>query len=217
MSLKTKKTELKKHIAIAINIINILLVGTSVLSFFVGGGDGNMEVKGALCFRFFTIDSNILMAVTSLILLPFLFKKEVPVGVAALKFVGTVAVTVTFLTVMLFLGPTQGYSTMFDGVCLYLHLICPLLSILSLYLPETPTPLSEFAWLYGTLSVVVYGIVYLVMVLITENWQDFYGFNRGGFWYISLSVMFLCSALLSFIMAYIRKFRIKSNQAIVNV
>lgn len=206
-----KKTEIKKYIAIAIDIINILLVGLSVLSFFEDGGNGNIVVKDALCFGRFTNDSNILMAITSLIPLVFLFKSEVPEVVVVLKFVGTVAVTVTLLTVLLFLGPTHGYDGMFDGVFLYLHLICPLLSIISLYLPETPKPLPKFAWLYGTLPVVVYGSVYLIMVLITEKWPDFYGFNRGGFWYISLPAMFLCNALLSFIMAFIRKFRIKSK------
>lgn len=50
-----KKTEIKKYIAIAIDIINILLVGLSVLSFFEDGGNGSVVVKDALCFGRFNL------------------------------------------------------------------------------------------------------------------------------------------------------------------
>ena len=44
------------------NLLLVVLVVYSVARFFSASGDGNMEVTGALCFRYFTIDSNILAA-----------------------------------------------------------------------------------------------------------------------------------------------------------
>lgn len=200
-----KRNEIIRWSAVAINVLNIILVAVSIASFFKRTGDGNMAVSGTNCFRYFTIDSNILAAVTSVVVLPFLFRKDVPMWVIVFKYVGMTAVTVTFLTVVFFLGPTQGYETMFDGVCLYLHLICPLLTIISVYLPEIRKPLPKHSWLFGTLPVVVYGAIYAVMVLITKQWLDFYGFTRGGFWYISLIAMYLLSALLSFLLMLLQK------------
>lgn len=194
-----------RRVAIAADLLNAILVTVSIVSFFTGTGDGNMAVAGAKCFRYFTIDSNILAAAASLILLPYLIRGRVPTWAAVLKFVGTVAVTVTFLTVVFFLGPTQGYRQMFAGVCLWLHLVCPLLAIFSLYLPEVRRPLPKKAWLFGVLPVAVYGAIYAVMLLILCRWEDFYGFNMGGFWYISLAAMLLLGALLSFVMAALQR------------
>ena len=200
-----KKREIVRWSAIILNLLNAVLVAVSIAYYFTGSGAGNMQVGGSRCFVFFTNDSNILSAVTSLILLPFLLKKRVPRWTAVLKFVGTVSVTVTLLTVVCFLGPTQGYARMFDGVCLYLHLLCPLLSVASVYLPEYEEPLPKASWMFGTLPVVVYGLVYYVMVVVTGRWADFYGFNRGGRWYLSLIAMFALGALLSFLMALLQR------------
>ena len=42
----------------------------------------------------------------------------------------------------------------------------------------------------GLSTVILYGIVYLVMVValgpLNGGWEDFYGFNRGGYWPIAL-------------------------------
>lgn len=200
-----KRSEFARWAAIALNALNVILAAAAISAYFTGMGDGNMAVAGVRCFRFFTNDSNILSALASLVILPFLWKKRVPMWAAVLKYVGAVSVTVTLLTVVLFLGPTQGYGRMFVGVCLYLHLICPLLSIASVYLPESDRPLPQHAWLFGMLTVAVYGAVYIAMVLITRRWPDFYGFARGGYWYISLPAMLIFGALLSLLMAFLQR------------
>ncbi len=186
------------------NLANVILVAISVIGFFVSTGSGNMQVTGAKCFMFFTIDSNILAAVASLFMCFFSVKHfkdekaEIPKWLSLFKFVGTTAVTVTFLTVIFFLGPTMGYGLMFAGSSLYLHLINPLLCIISYICFEKSEVLPLKYSLLGLLPTAIYGVVYVVMVVFTQKWPDFYGFNTGGFWFVSLPVMLAATYLFAF-------------------
>ena len=58
-------------------------------------------------FRYFTTLSNVLCAIASLIVVICELCGALPFWVLLLKYVGTAAVTVTMLTVFLFLGPTS--------------------------------------------------------------------------------------------------------------
>ncbi len=185
------------------NAANVILVTISVLGFFVTTGSGNMQVAGVKCFMFFTIDSNILAALASVFMCFFSIKilkrenAEIPKWLSVFKFIGTTAVTVTLLTVIFFLGPTMGYALMFAGSSLFLHLINPLLCIISYVFLENSNKLPLKFSLLGILPTLLYGLVYVVMVVFTQKWQDFYGFNTGGFWYISLPVMLIATYLFA--------------------
>ena len=100
--------------------------------------------------------------------------------------------TVTILTVFLFLGPSQGgYGDLLRGENLYMHLIGPLLAILSFCLIEKQKKLLSTA-LTGVVPVLLYGAVYLYKVVYApeeRRWEDFYGFNKGGKWLISFLAM----------------------------
>ena len=190
-----KNVRIRNAVALLMNVALAVLVFISIMWFFgeVGSkaGVGNMGTGRTGCFVFFTNDSNILAALCGLVLIPFNVKAiisgrdEIPQWALLLKFVGTVAVTLTMMVVVLFLGPTQGYGIMFAGVALYLHLICPLLAIISFCFLERGISLSKKQMLWGIVPTLIYGTVYLIMVVFTEKWPDFYGFNMGGYWYIS--------------------------------
>lgn len=187
------------------NLLLVVLVVYSVAKFFFASGDGNMEVKGPLCFRYFTIDSNILAAIASLLLLPCEFRcisgksDAVPPALNVLKLAGTTAVAITFAVVLVFLGPTMGYGKMFEGTNVLMHAICPILAIVSFLFFDGGSPLSEKQSRPALLPVVVYGFGYLLMVVIlTETrggWPDFYGFNAGGLWPVSIIIMFSVNIL----------------------
>ena len=54
--------------------------------------------------------------------------------------------------------------------------------------------------LLGVVPVVLYGALYLNRVVFTDGekaWEDFYGFNKGGKWWISLTLMLLATLLIS--------------------
>lgn len=149
--------------------------------------------------RYFTALSNLLCAAAALIVALCRLSGDLPYAVGVLKYVGTAAVSVTFLTVVFFLGPTLGYKLMFSGPDLWLHLVCPALAILSYALWDKPDmPLR--AVLLGFLPVPIYSAMYIYRVLFApeaRRWKDFYGFNRGGKWPLSLVIMALASLLIS--------------------
>jgi len=208
------KKKRKKTISIILNLINVVIISYAAISLIFSGGVGNMDQVGPEAFRYFTVDSNILAAITSLLVaIDLAFKKGIRRSTLKLKFIGTVSVTVTFFTVICFLGPTVGYSEMFEGVNLFLHGICPLISMITFCGFEGSLQLNQ-KWInskyrrplmftdcfLGMISVICYGALYYYMVIITEWWPDFYGFNSGimdGKWLISIIAMLCMTFLIS--------------------
>ena len=150
--------------------------------------------------RYFTVLSNLLCALASLTAAVCRLCGGLPAGAALLKYAGTASVTVTLLTVLFFLGPTIGYKLMLTGPDFWLHLVCPLLALLSYFLWDRPAA-GPAVVLLAVAPVALYGAMYLYRVLFApeeKRWNDFYGFNRGGRWYLSFGVMLAASALIGF-------------------
>lgn len=168
----------------AINILIFVITAISLPFCFRKEGRWDLQ-KGLKSLRFFTILSNLFCAVCALLLVLSLAQ-----WAWLLKYVGTVAVTVTLLTVLFFLGPNMGYKQMFSGKDLYLHLCGPLMAIVSFCFMERRYDLSFPLSLLGILPIIIYGLVYLFEVVILKNWEDFYGYNKHGKWKLSMAAMF---------------------------
>ena len=157
--------------------------------------DGTWKLSnGREAFHYFTVLSNVLCAAAALLmcLAPSLR------WVWLLKYVGTAAVTVTMLTVFLFLGPNMGYGMLLKGRDCFMHLLTPLAALVSFCVFER-RGLSFAAALLGMLPVALYGTVYLYKVLhapAEKRWEDFYGFNKGGKWPLAFALMLLGSFLI---------------------
>ncbi|MBQ6564215.1 MAG: hypothetical protein IJL88_09900 [Clostridia bacterium] len=153
-----------------------------------------------LVLRYFTTLSNILCAVSSLLVAIFRLAGNVPQAVLLLKYAGTVSVTVTFLTCMFFLGPfVCGYKVLLTGCELFMHMICPLLALFTFFAWDKPAvPFSSV--LIGMLPMVLYAFLYLNRVVLCpeeKRWPDFYAFNREGKWPLSFFFMVLGVFLIS--------------------
>lgn len=213
-----------RHIlSLACNAVVILLVAFSVVSFFFRTGDGNMAVMGVYCFRFFTIDSNILCALTCVFVIPFNIRglksgrvqasygefnakdpagreAAIPKWVLICKFIGTAAVSLTFLVVMCFLGPILGYDAMFSGNNLFMHGICPILAIASFMFAERGALRFRCTWL-ALLPTLIYGLLYMTMVVIVGvdngGWPDFYMFNATGMWPLTFVTLMAASFVIA--------------------
>ncbi len=173
-------------------LFNLVIVLCTLFSTIICFRDkeGNWSFsEGCRRLRFFTLLSNLFCAFASLSVLLSLRYSELPYGIWLFKYIGTASVTVTFLTVMVFLGPTLGYKSQLEGWAFYLHVIGPLLAIISFCFFERTWPLSFTVSLLGLLPVVLYGFLYLYKVVIAEQWDDFYGFNKNGKWKTSFSAM----------------------------
>ena len=124
---------------------------------------------------------------------------SLPKWLSVLHLASTTSLTLTMMTVICFLGPTQGFDLMYKEDMLFYHLIHPLLTILSFFLFKHPKYLIRES-LYGIIPMGVYGIFYSTFVL-THVWDDFYGFTFGGkTWaiFVVLPIMLCVTYLFSF-------------------
>ena len=191
--------------SILLNLFMFLAALISIVYIVTFRAQGNMDISGTYALMFFTVDSNILGGVACLLTaLALLFSGRLPYGILMFKYVSTTAVAVTLSTVALFLGPVMRYKGLFVGTNLFLHLICPAAAIISLIFFDGGERIGRKRVWLGTLPTVAYGIVYFFKVVVIgyENggWMDFYGFNRGGHWYISFVFMIAGTALLGWIL-----------------
>ena len=181
-------------------IINMIFC---VRSFFVSGTEGNMTGSGWVAFRYYTIESNVFCAIACIVVLFFNIKSigkerlEMPGWALVLKFAGTVAVTVTFIVVAVFLGNVFGYDKMYGGANLYMHGLNAVAALVGLLLFERGLDFPKKKFIWGLASVFVYGTVYLVMVMIVKAWPDFYGFATVLRWWFSYPAMMALGYFLS--------------------
>ena len=84
---------------------------------------------------FYTVLSNILLLISSSLLVGFItHKKKIPEWLSILKYTSTICATITFLVVILVLAPMYGFNykhMLFEHELLYLHFLCPVLSIIT--------------------------------------------------------------------------------------
>lgn len=149
--------------------------------------------------KYFTSLSNVFCGLAGLCVAVCRLTGDLPPAAAVFKYMGTVTLMVTMLTVIFFLTPQYGLKPMFGGADLWLHLLCPLLALVSwLAWDSVPMPFSYTA--LGVLPVVLYGILYLRKAVADRSesrWEDFYGFNKTGKWPVSFAVMLLATFLIS--------------------
>ncbi len=185
---------------IASIVINaVIFVVTTVLLVRCFYKEGQWQLRrGLKAFRYFTVLSNAFCALTALAMAISQLGGAASPAVLTFKYLGTVSVTVTLMTVFLFLGPTQGYRALLSGDSFYMHLAGPLLAIVSFCFMEKRDMTMATA-LTGLLPVLLYGVVYLNRVVYApeeKRWEDFYGFNRGGKWPVAFGAMLVGTAVV---------------------
>ncbi len=172
-----------------LNMVIFVLTAGLMVRIFRKDGRWNME-RGRFALRFFTVQSNLFCALSALLMCLF------PASGWSwiLKYMGTAAVTVTMLTVFLFLAPSigkGGLRQLLKGSDLYMHLITPLLALFSFCVFEKRGMDFRTA-LAGMLPVLLYGPWYLYKIRFApkeKRWDDFYGFNKGGRWPTAFAMM----------------------------
>lgn len=162
------------------------------------------QMRGIMCLRYFTVQSNLLAGITAVIAL---FHQGKTTKV--LKFMSATATGLTFAVVALFLGPVYGYWRMYKRANLFFHLIVPLLSMID-YILLTDA-LKEMKWKIAcTMLTVIYGCGYILNILINGQGgryphnNDFYFFLRWG-WGVAL-LIFAGIVLVSFGIACLLSF-----------
>lgn len=189
-----------RAISIIVNFVIVACMVYCCYVMFTKGLGGNMKgtVEG---LKYFTVDSNILAGLSALVMLIARSVKGTPsVFATVFKYAGTAAVTVTLVTVLVFLGPSIGYAKMFEGINFYMHLAGPLLCIISFCWLDRGPKIKKSHIGTAMLPVMIYGLIYFVMVMVVKEWTDFYGFNRGGKWYISMVAMAVGAYIINIVL-----------------
>ena len=182
------------------------------------------DVNGLSMFKFFTIDSNILIGIGSFVFIIYeilLMKNKtnkIPNFVFILKSSGVVSVVLTFVVTLFFLAPTSksGFFSLYLNSNLFFHFIIPILSVISFVFYEGFESKS-INILHSTIPMMIYSLFYLINVLLNTNGSvittqyDFYNF-LGGNIYRALYVMPIIF-LITYIMSYII---LKINKNILN-
>lgn len=186
-------------ISLIINILIAIFTFGSIIYCFIAPKINGVEVSPWFFFIFYTIDSNLLVGISSVVLIPFnIFiyretRENIPLWALIFKFISTVSVSVTFLTVVLFLGPISGnFLMLFEGSQIFLHAITPITAFISLVLFDDLSTFISFKYaLFGISTVIIYGIIYFFNVVIFEVWQDFYHFYNNSIIQLIISVFLM--------------------------
>ena len=211
----------KVKISIVLNIIiTILVVMASIIMFtgfkFMHGYEIVLESTKLGMLKFFTVESNILMGIVSLIFAINEIKlingkiNEINKRNYILKLMSTTAVGLTFVVVFCYLGriAKSGLSSLLMNSNLFFHLIIPALSILTFILFEKTDKLKFKSTFYGIIPTAIYGYYYLFNIIIhMENGKvsttyDWYWFIQNGVWtaLIVVPIIFLISYIISLIL-----------------
>lgn len=204
-----KKSYSKIQKAYIGNIITFALVSFSALWMFSGFHFGKMPTlltgSRLSMFKFYTTDSNILMGIIALIVA--LVQKKVidgrleklPAWVYPLKLLGTVGVTLTMLVTIFFLVPTMGFLVCFNNSNIFLHLINPVVSIVTFLCFESTDELSFKHTCTGIISMLIYAVYYVAEAVIhshgniVDKGYDWYGFLvlglKSGFIIIPIIIL----------------------------
>ena len=178
-----------KILNIISNSLVFLLVLTSIIWIVsvTKYGEDQLLANGWEMLKFFTVESNIFVGLASLISLIFvLVDKYYPRWLCVLKYVATGTVTLTFLTVMFYLGPTLGFKSMLQDANLFMHLITPILAIAHLFLLEPKIPNMRFvnSSIVSVFPMFAYGVAYLFNVFVHDGYgntkYDWYYFGALG-------------------------------------
>lgn len=173
---------------------------------------GSEAMYGIYYFKAFTVDSNVLSAIASLLLIIFLLKNKegkLPKWLITFQFIAMVGVTITFLVTMFFLSPSFVIYTnnilatffLYEGTLFLLHFLNPIIAAIIFYLIKREDKYTIKHAFLGMTTIILYSFFYIPFVL-TGVWQDFYGFTFGGYIYlapISTIVMYLIIFLVSLI------------------
>lgn len=201
---------MSKHIKLG-KVTGILSIVSNLLLFFgvvAGVVVGIFTKTGGLVpnepwyyeFFYFTVLSNILLGITSLIMVIYsamsLVSHKIPRIITNLKFIATVSTTVTFVTVLLVFSLIMGvpYINLIQGGNLFLHLIVPLLAIFSLGFIELHNKIRFSHVPFALIPPLVYGVVYAFGYYFKWEWfkDDVYAFIKDShIFYMPLIVAFI--------------------------
>ena len=202
----------KAKASLVINLSIFVLEMVALFWMIFGNGAGVLIGSKWIVFKYFTVDSNVLMGIAALIMaieqwLVISGKKtEIPTWVYVLKLASTAGVTLTILVTVCYLTPfvyaSLGLFALYTNSNFLFHLLNPILSIVVLTCFEKTKKMKFYHTFTSLTPVFLYAIYYVGVTLahisdgVIEEGYDWYGFFVSGA--ESMPVALLIVGLISY-------------------
>ena len=215
----------KTIISLSVNILIFGLVVMSTVFMMTGyrfmGDDLILTANKIEAFKFFTVDSNILVGVIALLFAVYeilLLSGKIaalPKFLYVLKHTATVGVVLTFLTTACFLAPflVDDYWILFKNSNLFFHAVIPILSAIVWIFTEDTDKLRFRDTFIGVIPMAIYAVFYCANAFAhvvdgkVPMEYDWYGFVQGGIVYalVALPLMLVATYFISFLLCICNK------------
>ena len=195
----------KAKVSLVINLSIFVLEVVALFWMMFGSGAGVLIGSKWIVFKYFTVDSNVLMGIAALIMaieqwLVISGKKtEIPTWVYVLKLAATAGVTLTILVTVCYLTPfvyaSLGLFALYTNSNFLFHLLNPILSIVVLTFFEKTKKMKFYHTFTSLTPVFLYAIYYVGVTLahisngVIEEGYDWYGFFLSGTQFIPVALL----------------------------
>lgn len=168
---------LQKKISYLLKIIVFISAVAGTILSYLGSQDSFMG--GSRVFMFFTTQSNIAMAIISLIGLCYMIRARAVGQVwQVVKFVGTVAITLTGVVFCFVLAPTLGDDA-WNIQNILTHVVVPVFSVVDFFVVSTAFDIKKKSVFYVIIPPILYAIY--AGIGYANNWQFVEGYNYPYF------------------------------------
>ena len=195
----------REKISIILNTLIFIFTVFATISMIVGFKFmGQFEVlseRNFKSFKYFTVDSNVFAGLISLAYVIYKFtasgkkSEKLPKAFYILKLAATTGVTLTMMVTVFYLAPTSNGNFLhyFINSNFFMHLITPLLCIISFIFFEAAEPQKIVMSIPGIIPMLLYSFFYTPNVLLhLENgkpvkdydWYNFLAAGAQSVWYV---------------------------------
>ena len=176
------------------NVLMSIIILYEWMQMFIGT-NSLLSSSGFTSLKYFTVLSNLLEAFACILLV--LNHRRAHL----FKYIAATSVSLTFLVVMVFLGPIFGYPFMFKGTNFWFHLVIPVLSVFE-FITLNQQTFTRKENTFVVLPMLIYGIGYVVNIVVNGlEGNDWYAFMLWGYPVGILIFIIICS--LTYLIGYI--------------
>ena len=198
-----KKTHaINSWLNLILSSLLVIFVFVSIVMNLLSTPTEEVREVGIKTFRMFTVLSNMFVAFTAAMSIPFAVdgirqkNYHLPRWIVNLTFSSVTCITLTFLITVFLLAPRSGFELMMvRGSFLFMHTLVPIISIVSFLFINTYHNVKFKTTFYALIPVVLYAATYLISVIAIgeENggWRDHYHFQEIMPWYLIFVIMML--------------------------
>ncbi len=189
-------------------IFTLFATITMIIGFKFMGQFEVLSERNFKSFKYFTVDSNVFAGLVSLAYVIYKFtasgkkSEKLPKAFYILKLAATTGVTLTMMVTVFYLAPTSdgNFLGYFKNSNFFMHLITPLLCIISFIFFEAAEAQKLVMSITGIIPMMLYSFFYTPNILLhlengkvvkTYDWYNFLAAGVQSVWYVVPLIYFI--------------------------